>query len=111
MTWVRLNVGREDGAGPRDIVDLLVNGTKLPGKTVGSVELAAHEALAEVIGKELPRVAESVRVGRWNERPVKMEVVRAGAPMREPRPLKPKRAYAEPPAKREHNKPWKRGGR
>ncbi len=113
MTWVRLNVGKDDGVGPRDVVDLLVNGAKLPGNLVGIVELQPGESYAQVMQSDLPGIAKSVRAGNWQGRDVKMEIVRhggAGSPREKARAKSSRddRRPASAAPQRKHSKPWKK---
>jgi ATP-dependent RNA helicase DeaD len=48
LQWIKLNVGKGDGFGPREIVDVIATGSGLPGKNVGTIELDRHESFAQV---------------------------------------------------------------
>ena len=48
MLWVRLNVGRETGITPRDIMSLLEEGLGLPRRTVGLIDILPGESFAQV---------------------------------------------------------------
>ncbi len=47
LQWVSLSVGKADGYGAREIVSAIAE-TGLPGKNVGTIEIAAHQAFAQV---------------------------------------------------------------
>lgn len=47
LHWVSLSVGKADGFGAREVVSA-ISETGLPGKSVGSIELASHQAFAQV---------------------------------------------------------------
>jgi ATP-dependent RNA helicase DeaD len=48
LQWIKLNVGKGDGFGPREIVDVIATSSGMPGKHVGTIELARHESYAQV---------------------------------------------------------------
>ena len=48
LQWIKLNVGKGDGFGPREIVDVIATGSGMPGKNVGTIELDRHESFAQV---------------------------------------------------------------
>ena len=48
MLWVRLNVGRETGITPRDIMSLLEEGLGLPRRTVGLIDILPGESFSQV---------------------------------------------------------------
>lgn len=47
LHWVSLSVGKADGFGAREVVSA-ISETGLPGKSVGTIELASHQAFAQV---------------------------------------------------------------
>jgi len=48
LQWIKLNVGKGDGFGPREIVDVIATGSGMLGKLVGTIELSRHESYAQV---------------------------------------------------------------
>jgi ATP-dependent RNA helicase DeaD len=48
LQWIKLNVGKGDGFGPREIVDVIATGSGMLGKLVGTIELSRHESFAQV---------------------------------------------------------------
>lgn len=48
LHWIKLNVGKADGFGPREIVDVIATGSGMLGKLVGTIELSRHESFAQV---------------------------------------------------------------
>lgn len=48
LAWISLNVGWHDGFGPREIVDAIEEGTGMPGKSVGDIEITNTGCFAQV---------------------------------------------------------------
>lgn len=48
LEWISVGVGRQDGFGPKEIVDLIENASGLPGKSVGMIELSGKRSFAQV---------------------------------------------------------------
>ncbi len=46
--WISLSVGKGDGFGPREIVDVIATSSGLPGRNVGMIELSRNESFAQV---------------------------------------------------------------
>ncbi len=48
LAWISLNVGWHDGFGPREIVDAIEEGTGMPGRSVGDIEITNTGCFAQV---------------------------------------------------------------
>lgn len=64
MTRLYLDVGREEGVRPGDIVGALANEANLPGSSIGAIELFDHFALVDVPTNLSARVLRTLKQTR-----------------------------------------------
>lgn len=60
MARIRLNVGKKEGAMPRDIVGALANETGISGSAIGDIRLFDHHAEVEIPQEAVSRVVERI---------------------------------------------------
>ncbi len=75
MLWVRLNVGRETGITPRDIMSLLEEGLGLPRRTVGLIDILPGESFAQVPKQFLDILRTGAREIDTNSGPIVVSLV------------------------------------
>src|SRR5262249_52790550 len=61
MTRLYLDIGRDDGVRPADIVGAIANEAGIPGRAIGAIELYDHFAFVEVPAKESDRVLKALK--------------------------------------------------
>jgi ATP-dependent RNA helicase DeaD len=61
MTRLYLDVGRDDGVRPSDIVGAIANEANIPGRAIGAIELFDHFAFVEVPGNLSERVLRALK--------------------------------------------------
>ncbi|MBI1278284.1 MAG: DEAD/DEAH box helicase [Anaerolineaceae bacterium] len=55
-TRLKLEVGREEGVRPGDIVGAIANEADIPGYTIGAIEIHGHYSTVDVPSKQVPHV-------------------------------------------------------
>jgi ATP-dependent RNA helicase DeaD len=61
MTRLYLDVGRDDGVRPADIVGAIANEANIPGRAIGAIELFEHFSFVEVPGNLSERVLRALK--------------------------------------------------
>ena len=61
MTRLYLDVGRDDGIRPADLVGAIANEAGLPGNSIGAIELYDHFAFVEVPENSVDRVLKALK--------------------------------------------------
>jgi ATP-dependent RNA helicase DeaD len=88
--WISLSVGKGDGFGPREIVDLIATGSGLPGKNVGMIELSRNESFAQVPESFAQGLSHEGNALDWQGREVTIRPVRVEGKSTPARDFKPK---------------------
>ena len=55
-TRLKLDVGREEGVRPGDIVGAIANEANIPGSAIGAIEIHDHYSMVDVPSKQVPNV-------------------------------------------------------
>ena len=79
LQWIRLNVGKDDGFGPREIVDAIATGSGMPGKHVGTIELSRSESYAQVPERFAQGLSTEGNSLDWNGREIVVHPVKVAA--------------------------------
>lgn len=74
MTRLYLDLGRVDGIRPMDVVGAIANEAKIPGKTIGQIEISDRYTLVDVPSQFAERVIRALERGRLRGKPVHVEV-------------------------------------
>ena len=61
MTRLYIDVGRDDGVRPADIVGAIANEAGIPGRAIGAIELFERFALVEVPGNLSEKVLRALK--------------------------------------------------
>ncbi|HEY0867755.1 MAG TPA: DEAD/DEAH box helicase [Fimbriimonas sp.] len=88
MARIFIGLGRQDGLRPGDVVGAIVGETKIPGKSVGVIDILDRTAFVEVPIGEAERVVEALQRTKIRNRKVKVQLAR---PAYEPGPRGPRR--------------------
>ena len=76
MTRLFLNVGRNEGVRPADIVGAIAGEAGIPGRTIGAIDLYDTYAFVEVPQGEARRVVDALNSASLRGRPVRVEIAR-----------------------------------
>ena len=76
MTRLFLNVGRNEGVRPADIVGAIAGEAGIPGRTIGAIDLYDTYAFVEVPQEVAKRVVEALNHASLRGHPVRAEVAR-----------------------------------
>jgi ATP-dependent RNA helicase DeaD len=77
MTRLSLSVGRKEGVRPMDIVGAIANEARIPGKSIGEIEILDHTTCVEVPESMAEHVVRALNRTRVRGRPVRAEVASA----------------------------------
>jgi len=55
-TRLKLDVGREEGVRPGDIVGAIANEADIPGSHIGAIEIHDHYSMVDIPSKQVPNV-------------------------------------------------------
>ena len=83
MTRLFLNLGRRDGIRPMDVVGAIANEAKIPGKSIGQIEIMDAYTFVDVPEDVADRVVRALATTRLRGRPVRAEIARARQPSRQ----------------------------
>lgn len=86
MTRLYIDVGRDDGVRPGDIVGAIANEAEIPGKSIGAIEIFDRFTLVDVPSNESEHVIKALKGARIRNQPVKVSLAkpdRKGAPRTE----------------------------
>lgn len=64
MTRLYLNVGRDDGVRPGDIVGAIANEANIPGRAIGAIELYDHFSLVDVPSELSKKIVQALKETR-----------------------------------------------
>ncbi len=76
MSRLFLNVGRNEGVRPADIVGAIAGEAGIPGRTIGAIDLYDTYAFVEVPQEEARRVVDALNRSSLRGRPVRAEIAR-----------------------------------
>ncbi|WP_026369404.1 DEAD/DEAH box helicase [Kallotenue papyrolyticum] len=76
MTRLYLDVGRNDGVRPADIVGAIANEANIPGRAVGAIELFEHFSFVEVPSNLAERVVRALKRTTIRGRPIAPSLAR-----------------------------------
>lgn len=74
MTRLYLDLGRTDGIRPMDVVGAIANEAKIPGKSIGQIEITERYTLVDVPAQFSERVIRALDRARLRGKPVHVEV-------------------------------------
>jgi hypothetical protein len=79
MTRLFVNVGRNQGIRPQDIVGAIANEAGIPGRSIGAIDILDSYAFVDVPSDASSRVIDALRSSSIKGRPVNVEVAQPGA--------------------------------
>lgn len=115
--WVRVGVGKNQGFGPREMVDLLANGAlNFPPQAVGQIKLMEDQTFCQIHSTHSKTLVADMEGAEHEGRPLKVSFAARGpgsfGPGGEGRPPRPGgKGFAErdgPPRDRAGKPPWKK---
>jgi ATP-dependent RNA helicase DeaD len=74
--WISLSIGRDDGFGPRDILDLIAGASGVPGETIGTIDLSARNCIIEIERQHSTKVIRSLDGAPFKGRPLKLRLLK-----------------------------------
>ncbi len=74
MTRLYLDLGRQDGIRPMDVVGAIANEARIPGKSIGQIEIADRYTLVDVPTQFTERVTRALDRARMRGKPVRVEI-------------------------------------
>jgi ATP-dependent RNA helicase DeaD len=74
--WISLSIGRDDGFGPRDMLDLIAGASGVPAETIGTIDLSARSCLIEIERQHSTRVIRSLDGAPFKGRPLKLRLIK-----------------------------------
>jgi len=77
MTRLHINVGREEGVRPGDIVGAIANEGDLPGNAIGAIEIHGHYSLVDVPSKQVRRLLKALQNTRIRSHTIKFTILSA----------------------------------
>jgi ATP-dependent RNA helicase DeaD len=78
MERLRIDLGRQEGVRPMDVVGAIANEAKIPGRRIGQIEILDHVTFVDVPARDADRVVNAMRRARLRGRPVLVERATAG---------------------------------
>jgi ATP-dependent RNA helicase DeaD len=76
MVRLFINVGREDGLRPNDVVGAIANEAQIPGKAIGMIEIKDTYAFVEIPEQLVTRVVDAIGHTKMRGRDVRVEIAR-----------------------------------
>ncbi|MCU0464841.1 MAG: DEAD/DEAH box helicase [Anaerolineae bacterium] len=76
MTRLYIDVGREEGVRPGDIVGAIANEAEIPGKSIGAIEIFDRFTLVDVPSNESEKVITSLKGVRIRNQPVRVTLAK-----------------------------------
>src|SRR6185437_12197631 len=73
MTRLYLDLGRNDGVRPMDVVGAIANEARIPGKSIGQIDISDRYTLVDVPKDFAERVVRSLSRARLRGKPVNVE--------------------------------------
>ncbi|HUZ01448.1 MAG TPA: DEAD/DEAH box helicase [Thermomicrobiaceae bacterium] len=80
MTRLFLDLGRQAGIRPMDVVGAIANEAQIPGKAIGQIEIGDRHTFVDVPEPVAERVVEALSRTRLRGRPVHVEIARPATP-------------------------------
>jgi ATP-dependent RNA helicase DeaD len=77
--WISLNLGKNDGITPRDIVDAITEGGEFPAKAVGLIKLHESETDLQVLAAHAADIVDTLDGGNFEGRTVRAHFPRTKA--------------------------------
>ncbi|HEX2749506.1 MAG TPA: DEAD/DEAH box helicase [Verrucomicrobiales bacterium] len=77
--WITLNLGRNDGLTPRDVVDAITEGGEFPGKAVGLIKLHDSETDIQVLAAHAADIVDTLDGGNFEGKSVRAHFPRTKA--------------------------------
>ncbi len=77
MTRLKINVGREEGVRPGDIVGAIANEAKVAGSIIGAIEIHEHYSMVDVPSKQVPQVLMAMKTSSIRNHKVNIEVAQS----------------------------------
>lgn len=74
--WITMNVGKNDGVLPRDVVDAITEGADVPGKAVGLIKIHDTETDVQVLAANAAGIVESLDGGNFEGKKVRVHFPR-----------------------------------
>lgn len=99
MTQIYIDIGREEGVRPGDIVGAIANEADIPGNMIGAIELFDHFSLVDVPSNHLDRVLQALKRTTIRNRRINPTVATSATPARpskSTRPTKPSASKSKP---------------
>ena len=75
MVRLRLDVGKEEGVRPGDVVGAIASEVGIPGRSIGAIDIHAHQTFVDVLESHAERVLR--HKGRWMLRGHQAKLIRA----------------------------------
>src|SRR5690606_22345279 len=76
MARLFLNLGRQDGIRPMDVVGAIANEARIPGKSIGQIEIMDRYTFVDVPEPVVDRVIQALGRTHLRGRPVRVELAR-----------------------------------
>lgn len=76
MARLFLNLGRKDGIRPMDVVGAIANEARIPGKSIGQIEIMDRYTFVDVPEPVVDRVIQALGRTQLRGRPVRVEIAR-----------------------------------
>jgi ATP-dependent RNA helicase DeaD len=76
MVRIFLNVGRKEGIRPMDVVGAIANEARIPGKSIGQIEITEKATFVDVPENVAPRVIQALNNSRVRGQSVRAELAR-----------------------------------
>ena len=75
MVRISINLGKEQGIRPGDVVGAIANEAGIPGKAIGAIDIQRQQTFFDVVDQHAERVLQGA--GRWKLRgqPVMLKCV------------------------------------
>jgi ATP-dependent RNA helicase DeaD len=74
--WISLSIGRDDGFGPRDMLDLIAGASGVPAETIGTIDLSPRSCIIEIERQHSTRVFRSLDGAPFKGRPLKLRLLK-----------------------------------
>ncbi|RKX36022.1 MAG: hypothetical protein DRP71_01620 [Verrucomicrobia bacterium] len=99
--WISLSIGRDDGFGPRDMLDLIAGASGVPGETIGTIELSPRSCIIEIERQHSTRVIRSLDGAPFKGRPLKLRLLKNHSKTNaQPGSVNPERSARKPKTKK-----------
>ncbi len=89
MTQIYIDIGREEGVRPGDVVGAIANEADIPGNMIGAIELFDHFTLVDVPSNHLDRVLQALKRTTIRNRRINPTVATSATPARPSKSTRP----------------------